>query len=157
MDGDSAVDGQRVVVHEPRVSTQLVDVGNLVHSARDKTHETITLALHASHHGLAVDVNAALELETESGETFDRVRRLGRRDQQLAGHAADTGAGRAIGPAFDEQRARTGRLGGAIRRQSGRAGADHRHVHAQFATEFATEFATQFASVLTAASGFVIA
>jgi hypothetical protein len=82
---------------------------------------------------LAVDVNAPFQLETESGETIHRVRSLGRRNQQLAGHATDPGAGRAIGSAFDEQRARTGCLGGAIRRQTGRAGADHRYVHAQFA------------------------
>ena len=53
-----------------------------------------------------------------------RMRRVGRRDQQLAGHAAHAGAGGAVDAALDHQHARRVRQRRAVGRHAGGAGAD---------------------------------
>ena len=130
--GHALVHDQRRVVDELRVAAQLVAFRNFIHAARDKAHEPITLAADSRHHCLAVHFDAAFQLEAESMEAVHRVRRFGGRDQQLAGHAAHPGARRAVGAPLNEQRASADGLCRAIRRQSGRARADDRHISMEF-------------------------
>ena len=75
---------------------------------------------------------AAVVLEGDAGEPLtereigqeDRI--LGRRDQELGGHAADPGAGGAVLAALDRHRPGPQRLGGAVGGHAGSAGADDR-------------------------------
>src|SRR6185436_17314856 len=97
LDGDVA-DGERVIAHELRVPDELVGGRDRLHPLRDEADEAIPLASHARHHGLAVDADVATQ--SERVESLDRMRRLGRCDQQLAGHAADASARRAVYAAF---------------------------------------------------------
>ena len=109
-DGQRVADLQCVVVDEPGVATNLVGRRKRFDVVDDKSGETVSLALDAIHHRLAVDGDRARRLDAERRETRESVRGFRRRDQQLARHASDARAGRAVGAALDQQRALPGRL-----------------------------------------------
>jgi hypothetical protein len=128
LDRDVA-DGERRVVDEARVTDDLVGVGDRIDALRYEADETIALAPHACHHRGTVDAHVAVEAERT--EALDCVRGLGRCDQQLARHAADARAGRAVDAAFDQQRRAARGLRGPVRREACGTGTDHRNVGLQ--------------------------
>ena len=95
-DRRTAVDRQRVVVDEGRATEDLVGRRDLVDAARDEADEAVAFALHALHHGLAVDHQRCVDRQAERRQPVEQVRGFGRRDQQLARHAAHARAGGAV-------------------------------------------------------------
>ena len=75
-------------------------IGTLDH-LEHRADEVVAQNAKAGHHSPAVDARLA-GLDPEYRGLADRVRRLGRGDQQLARHAADPGAGGAVRPALDQ-------------------------------------------------------
>ncbi len=149
VDRRGAIDRQRVVVDERGVAEELVGFRNLVDAAGDEADEAVAFALHPRHHRLAVDDERGIDREAEVRELRNRVRGLGRRDQQLARHAADACAGRAVDGALDQQRALAGGLRRAIGGEPGGAGADDgdvglETVHGSFPNAFVTSATTRF-------------
>ncbi len=128
LDRDALVDQQRGRVDEARATDDAVLSRDGIHAARHESDEAIAFALDPRHDGLAVDPDRTVHCEAERAEAVDRMRGFRRRDQQLARHAADAGAGGAIGARFDQQRALARRLRRAVGGETGRSGADHRHV-----------------------------
>jgi hypothetical protein len=68
-------------------------------------------------------------VHTEARCRFDSVGRIRRSDEQLARHAAHTGAGGAIGAAFDEHCRRACIPGSAVRGKACRPGTDDGDVN----------------------------
>jgi hypothetical protein len=124
------VDGQRAIVDEVRVAADVIRLRDRVHAFDHEADEAVALALHARHHRAAVDGHLAVETKAELAPALDAVRRLRRRDQQLAGHAADPSAGRAVGPALDQDGTLARRDRGTVRGEAGGAGPDDSHIHA---------------------------
>ena len=103
--------------------------GSSVDAIEHEPDEAVALALHARHHGLAVDLAAAVEAKAEFRPARDAVRRFGGRDEELARHAADARAGGAVRAALDQDGAPSRGGRGAIRGEAGGAGADDGHIH----------------------------
>jgi hypothetical protein len=112
------------------MAAQFIACRDAVDAIQHEADEAVALAPHARHHGYAVDA-LFTGMHAEFRRRVEHVRRLGRRDQELAGHAADPGAGGAVMAAFDHHRARALRPGGAVGHQARRAGADHGDVDLQ--------------------------
>jgi hypothetical protein len=122
-----AIDAQQMRFEKARIAAHLVLVRRGVDAFEDEADEAVALAVHARHHFHAVDAFLA-GVDTELRRQVQHVRRLGRRDQELARHAAHTRAGGAVLPALDHHRARTLRPGRPVGHQARRAGADHRNI-----------------------------
>lgn len=114
---------QAVVVDEARVARQPVLGRPALHGVNDEADKTIPFTAHTRHHGAAVDGHRPGH-HAEACRTSHRMRRFGRRDQQLAGHAADTGTGGAVDAALDHQHPRRVFQRRSVRRHAGRACTD---------------------------------
>jgi hypothetical protein len=93
-------DCERRVRDETRITVQLVGSGQRIDALRDEADEPVALALHARHHCTAVDGDLAAKAEAR--EPLDRVGRFRGSDQELARHAADARARRAVHAALDQ-------------------------------------------------------
>ena len=124
------VDLQRARAGKARVALQAVLGGDGFHGLEHETDEAVAFALHARHHGRAVDPHLT-GVHAERTGRVQRVRRVGRGDQELARHAADPGAGGAVVRALDHHGARALRFCRAIGGHAGGAGADDGDIHIQ--------------------------
>ncbi len=99
--------------------------------ALDCTHheadEAVAFVADALHDRAPVDPRPVV-VDAELRRALAPARRLGGRDQQLGGHAADTGAGRAIRSALDQKHALRDLHDLAIGAHAGGAGSDDRHL-----------------------------
>jgi hypothetical protein len=123
----SAVHVQRVRVEQARAPEQPRGFGPAVHGLVDEADEAVAFAAHAGHDGPAVDARR-VGLHAETMRLPNRLGRVGRGDEQLAGHAADPRTGRAVVRRLDEQHALGVHARRPISRHAGRAGANDRHV-----------------------------
>src|ERR1700730_3755671 len=83
----------------------------------------------AIHDRATIDADDAIVVHTEAPRRFDGMGRIGGGDEQLARHAADAGASRAIGAAFDEHCGRACNPGSAVRGKACRPRADDGDVN----------------------------
>ncbi|MNI79026.1 hypothetical protein D3C73_1354570 [compost metagenome] len=122
---------QHRVGDKARIAAQLVFSGNVLDTFQDEAHEAVAFALDAVHHLDAIHRDITADVYAEGFGMRRVVGGFGRGDQQLGGHAADTGASGAIGAAFNNQRALARGFRGAISGQTGRAGADDSDIGMQ--------------------------
>ena len=113
---------------EARMAAQFFFVGNRIDAVEHEADKAVALAAHPGHHLPAIDAHGA-RMHAETGRGSYRMGRLGRRDQEFAGHAAHPGAGRAVRSAFYHQHALVMHARRPVRRHAGRAAADHGHIH----------------------------
>ena len=123
------VDLQCAVVDEARAATDAVRRRHRVDAVEHESDEAVALALDPFHHRTAVDSHRAVETNPEIRPSMGRVRGIGRGDEQLARHAPDAGARRAVRAVLDQDGVLAGSGRGAIRGDAGRAGADDGHIH----------------------------
>jgi hypothetical protein len=94
----------------------------------DEADEAIALATDPLQNRRAVHAGRHRELDSEGAGAPGLVGQLGGGDQQLRRHAADSGAGGAIGPGLDQYGFSPGSLRLAPRVQARGSGSDDRHI-----------------------------
>jgi hypothetical protein len=122
-------DVERVVVDKRCMTANPVRFGNAFNVPQHESDESVALAPHSIHDRATVDADDTIMVDTEARRRFAGVGRVRRSDEQLARHATDTGAGRAIGAAFDEHCGRACGPGSAVRGKASRPGADDGNVN----------------------------
>ena len=117
-------DHERMVVRKSRMAAKAVRFGHSFNVAQHETNEPITLTSHPIHDRATIDADDTIMVDAKRRRRCDGVSRVRGSDEQLARHAADTGAGGAIGAAFDEHCGRACSPGSAVRGKPRRPGAD---------------------------------
>ena len=110
-----STDVERMVVHETCMAAKAIRFGNAFNVAQHETDEPVALAPHPIHDRATIDADDTIMVHAEARRRFDGVGRIRGGDEQLARHAADAGAGGAMGAAFDEHCGRARSPGSAVR------------------------------------------
>ena len=118
------VELQRAVIDKAGVAEDAILSGHRIDAFQHEADEPIALALDSFHDRAAIGTDGAVELQAELRPARDGVCGVCGGNQELAGHAAHAGAGRAMDAAFDQDGAFASRGRGAIRSQAGGPGAD---------------------------------
>ena len=121
-----AVDLEHAGGDEPCAAVELVVLGDRLDALDDEADEAVALAADAVHDRAAVDLDRGVDAERR--RVLGVVGGLAGRDEELARHAADARAGRAVDAALDHHDALGDRGRGAVGREACRARADHGDV-----------------------------
>ncbi len=127
LDDGMVVDLQSMIVEKACVPPNSLFFGNVLDAVDDKADKAIPLAPDAIHDGNAIDVYAT-DVDAETRGFMCGMRSFGRRNQQLARHAAYARAGRSVRPAFDQHDLVRPFAGGAECPQAGGACTDDGYV-----------------------------
>ena len=111
------------------MAAKAVRFGDAFDVAQHETDEPVALAPYPIHDRATIDAEGAIEVHAEARRRCDGVGRIRGGDEQLARHAADAGAGGAIGAAFDEHCGRACGPRSAVRGKACRPGADDGDVN----------------------------
>jgi hypothetical protein len=103
-----------IAAGEARASHDAVLGGDAFDPLQDEPDEAVAFAFHAAHDLAAVDALRALDMHAECRRGVDRMGGLGGGDEQLGGHAADAGAGGAVGAGLHDRGAGAARARGPV-------------------------------------------
>ena len=128
LDTHAIIDHQRRGTGEAGVTAQPVLLGDRLRVADGEGDEAVALVADPLEHRRSVDSQRAARMHAEAVRPGDGVRRLGRGDEQLRGHAPDARARGAIRAVLDEERTAARALDLAAGVEARRARTDDRDV-----------------------------